>query len=55
MPPDKRKVLPGGRGCPPIGADYSVREIVDHLTGNAVALCHFLLPNGQREGSEGQS
>ncbi len=34
------------------GADISVREIVDHLTGNAVALCRYLLPNGRREGAE---
>jgi len=40
------------RRDPPIGADFSVREIVDHLTGHAVALCHFLLPNGRREGAE---
>ena len=34
------------------GSDISVREIVDHLTGNAVALCQHLLPNGRREGAE---
>ena len=32
--------------------DLSVREIVDHLNGNAVALCQYLLPNGRREGAE---
>ncbi len=37
---------PGG------GADISVREIVERLTGNAVALCQYLLPNGRREGAE---
>ncbi len=52
MPPDKRKVLPGGCGTPPIGADYSVREIVDRLTGNVLPLCEYLLPNGHRDRSE---
>ena len=32
--------------------DISVREIAEHLAGNAVALCQYLLPNGRREGAE---
>ena len=36
----------------PGGGDLAVREIVDQLTGNAVALCQRLLPNGRREGAE---
>ncbi len=32
--------------------DIAVREIVDHLAGNAAALCAHLLPNGRREGAE---
>jgi hypothetical protein len=32
--------------------DIPVREIVDQLTGNVVALCQHLLPQGRREGAE---
>ena len=34
------------------GANISVREIVERLTGNVLALCQHLLPNGRREGAE---
>ena len=35
-----------------VGDDLSVREIVDHLTGNTLALCRHLLPSGLRDGAE---
>ena len=44
-----REAFPRRPGLTP---DTSVREIVEHLTGNAVALCEHLLPNGRREGAE---
>ena len=44
-----REAFPRRRGTAP---DISVREIVDQLTGNVVALCEYLLPNGRRDGPE---
>ncbi len=32
--------------------DIPIREIVNRLSGNTVALCEFLLPNGRRDGPE---
>ncbi len=34
------------------GASLSLSEIAQHLAGDAVALCQYLLPNGRREGAE---
>jgi len=40
------------RSSADVGADISVPEIVERLTGNTEALCRELLPHGRRDGPE---